>query len=359
MVSPRGSTPTKGTADFKAVTVGDPMVALRGFELNLEQVERSTGVDATRSGVSSAVEQTAFEVSKKDQRSEVRLVDFVSTFERQALKAFLYMQHDLNKKKLENYPFYNSEIHTADFIRATKKDLNEHAKSVHFEITGSKGTLGEERRREGSLAVTERLMQTEMGQQLVNLPEIAKDAYSDYGVKDPERYLNIQDEGNPQLQAMQQQFQQVIEQLQAQIGELNQELQKDSLLKETHKAEKAALQAKVDSLSNQVDLIEEQKQLSESQRQAYQKIDAQSDRLEKDKMKFELDKLQSANDSKQQSLQAKEEVKAVQSQVSEVVKTISESEAKRTQMQEKIFKFIESQGGKAAEFVRGIDAGQD
>src|SRR4030067_343694 len=63
-----------------------------------------------------------------------------------------------------------------------------------------------------------------MTQKLPNVVELAKQAYQDAGVKNPERFLNL-DQGLPQEAMMiAQEAEQMIQQAQQRIGELEKEL---------------------------------------------------------------------------------------------------------------------------------------
>ena len=218
---------TRGQANVKPIFIADPAPALEGYLTQKQIVEQGTGVDAIRAGVSESVEQTATEVNQKEQRAEVRTVDLVSVLERQALRPFLYMQHELNKSDLDDYPFYNNDPYTPDLLRANKSDLPD---VVHFEITGARTVLGEQRRRQGVLGVAAALMGDEVGRTLAGpqgLAQIARDMFADFGVKDPERYLpnasfadevemvpatvveQVQQQAAEQIQTLQAQAQQV------------------------------------------------------------------------------------------------------------------------------------------------------
>lgn len=104
-----------------------------------------------------------------------------------------------------------------DFITLKRTDL---PKKVHFDVVGSKGVLGEERRAQQMSAVTAFASTNPMFAPLLNAPKILMDMYEDAGVKGAEEYVNTQGpQIPPQVQQQMQQLQQVVQQLQ---GELQQ-----------------------------------------------------------------------------------------------------------------------------------------
>lgn len=261
VLAPGEMFPLRSGGQMVPIEVADPSWALQGLQLFKGEVEEGVGVDAVRKGATAAVEQTAFEISKLDQRSEIRTIDFVATLEAQGLKRFLYMQHELNRKNLGVYGFYNTQLDTPDFVTASKTDINKWAKEVHFEIVGSKGVLGEERRRQGALEVTGFFGSSELFANHLNVKEIMQDAYRDVGIKDPERYLSFDDDDNPEADLIEAQAQQAVEMLEQQLSEAQEKLGEFVLLKEQHNAEKAKLVAEKATLGSENKLLEEQLQL--------------------------------------------------------------------------------------------------
>lgn len=273
MIRPRAQIPTRGKADIEPIYLARPDAAFNGYQALRQMVEAGTSVDATRAGVSSSTEQTAFEVDKKDQKSEIRLIDFVGVLDRQGLRPYLYMQHELNKQSLTDYPFYNAEPSTPDFMRMTRADLMSEAKNAHFEVTGSKGVLGEERRRQGSMLVTNALLATPDGLKLMGeegLAEVGRDAYADYGVKDPSRYLphapevkngKVQKVSVARLQELEEQMNQAVTQLQEQMQKLHNEnihLKEDNERNETdlkaRNAENGLLNQSIETLQRKSEI---------------------------------------------------------------------------------------------------------
>lgn len=299
---PGSKTPSRAGAKIEVIYQPDPTPALEGYLALKQETEQGTAVDANRQGVSESVEQTATEVEKKSNRSEVRTVDLVSVLERQGLRPALYMHHEMNKKELKEYPFYNNDPHTPDFLRASGSDLNNEAKVVHFEITGARTVLGEERRQAGVIGVTQALLGTEEGQALVGangLAQIARDAYGDVGVKDPERYLSGAsfDEDNPtvpleQFEQFQAQMQEQLQAIQEQMGKVEQENLKLN-------TENAKLEIDNNAREEEKKLLEEQRQLDRVVSNGKQEFERQQKRIAEVLSKFEVDAVEQerANDA--------------------------------------------------------------
>lgn len=217
VIAPGVMTATKGSGKVTFMEVGDPKAALMGLQLALTKLEEGTAVNAIRSGADDSDRKTATEVQKTAQGAEVRTVDFVGDLEPTALRPFLYMQHELNLQRMESYSFYCQEKGLPDFLTMKKKDL---PKIVHFEIVGSKGILGEERRAQQMIATTQLWLSNPLTAQLLNLPVIMIDGYEDAGVKGAEEYIKT---GQPQIPP---QAQAQIQQLTQALQECQQELQK-------------------------------------------------------------------------------------------------------------------------------------
>lgn len=236
VIAPGAKSPTKGTNNWAQIDVGDPTWAANGLEMAIRQIQEGTGVNAIRAGSLASDRQTATEVTKVSQAGEIRTVDFVDKLETQGLRPFLYMQHALNRKSLDGYPFYNDEMDTPDFLRMTKKDLPEY---VHFEVVGSKGLLGEEDRTQKTSLVTAFASGNPLFSPLLNPVELLKEMYQDAGNKNPERFLSLQEGQDPQVLQLQQQAQAAIQQLQARIQELEskQQVEMAKLQMDAQKAE--------------------------------------------------------------------------------------------------------------------------
>jgi len=251
-ISPGSKTPTKGTASYQVVDVGDPSAALAGLQWITSQIESGTRVDRVRSGVSPATEQTATEVIKQSQNAELSVVDFVDKHELHGLRPALYMMYNLNQQKLKSYPFYNQEIDAPDFEYMEKSQL---PKNVHFEIVGSKGLLGEEQRQQQTSQVTAFWMGANPS--LLNQAELAKEMYRDAGNKSPEKFLMTGEENQQfqqQLESIVQQAQQQIQQLQQQLAEFQYQDEEHSLEIAQKELEKEQLQTKIDVLNGVIRL---------------------------------------------------------------------------------------------------------
>ena len=238
-IAPGTKSPTKGMANFKIIDVGDPTWASAGMEAAIRQIQGGTGVDAVRAGAAAADRKTATEVMKVSQGGEIRTVDFVSKLEDQGLRPFLYMQHVLNRKHLDGYAFYNDEMNAPDFMRMNRADLPE---SITFEVVGSKGLLGEEERTQRTSMVTAFASGNPMFAPLLNPVVLLQEMYQDAGNKNPERFLQPQQQ-DPQLVALKQQAQQAIQQLQERIQELESKQQLETAKLQTQaKLKQAELQ---------------------------------------------------------------------------------------------------------------------
>jgi hypothetical protein len=218
-----GDDPSKGSNKVQWMEVGDPKITLMGVQFGLQKIEEGTGVNAIRAGASDSDRKTATEVRDTQQGAELRTADFVSKLEAGGLRPFLYMQHELNLKKLESYSFYCSEKELPDFIVVKRKDL---PKVVHFEVVGSKGVLGEERRSQQMTQVTAFASQNPLFAPLLNAPKLLIDMYEDAGVKGAEVYVNTKKpQIPPEVQAQLQQAQQIIQELQQKLQEAQQNMQ--------------------------------------------------------------------------------------------------------------------------------------
>ena len=217
VIAPGVKTPTKGAANWKEVEIGDPQWAMAGLNVSVEAIQSGTGVNAVRAGGPSSDRQTATEVIKTSQSGEIRTVDFVDKLESQGLRPFLYMQHALNRKYMPGYSFYNAEMDAPDFMRVNKDDLPD---TVHFEVVGSKGLLGEEQRTQRTSAVTAFASGNPLFAPLLRPDVLLKEMYQDAGNKNPERFLSPQEQQDPRIAQMQQQMQQIVQQMQQKIQEL-------------------------------------------------------------------------------------------------------------------------------------------
>lgn len=227
---------TRGGAEIKVLDVGDPAVGLAAMQFAKQSLQEGTSVDANRKGVSPGTEQTATEIIKNEQRSEVRQVEFMSAFENELLLPMLIMQHDLNLVEMSKYPFFNDEPTAPDFMFMTSQDL---PKSVIFEVTGSRSILGEQERVNRFAQTAALAAGNQMLAMATNWPEVAKQLWDDSMQKDPARF--VKESEDPMLGQMQQQMQEFQAQAQEQMQALQQEIQKaqEALQKEQDARRKA------------------------------------------------------------------------------------------------------------------------
>lgn len=267
-IEPGAKTPTKGLANFKEITTGDPSTGLSALQFVLDQVRQSTSVDANRSGAGDAVERTATEARNKARRGEVRVVDFVEKLDF-SLKTFLYMQHEFNKKGMQKYSYYNPEMDAPDFNWAQKSDL---PKEVHFDVVGAKGILGEEERSQKMLAVVQIASGSEMFAPLLKPDQILKQAFMDAGVKNPEQFIKVDEssEFDAAIENIQQEAQAIIQQYEEKIFDLEKDLHiqqavngarvEEARIKAESQTEvseyKAQIQASLDILDAKLKIIE-------------------------------------------------------------------------------------------------------
>jgi hypothetical protein len=323
-ISPGAKSPTTGAANIKLIETGDPMVALQGLQYAINEVEKGTGSNAVRQGVSSGTEQTATEVVKAEQRGELRTVDFVGVLERQALRPFLYMQHDLNLKKLTDYPIFNDEIHTPDFLILSKGDLGK--REAHFEIVGSRQLLGEEQRVARFRDMAAFVLSSEMLSSKSDVDAILKQGWDDAKVKEPERFLlNSDPSMEEKLMEIQQQFQQ-------QLQPLQEELQKFQLMNEKHAAEKEQLQVQIQRERTDANTYRETNRILMETRQAEDRLRGLKEQVVKAQQDFQ---------AMQQEQPESEGSAALESSITELAKTIADIEESRQQRVSEIMQEVE------------------
>ena len=246
-IYPGAKNATNLIGNYQPRQIGDPTPILAGVQFMIGQLEAGTKVDRLRSGVAPGTEQTATEVVKQDQRSEISTVDFVETHEMHGLRPAIYIMHEMNRQRLGMYPFYNQEMDSPDFERMTKNQL---PKSVHFEIVGSKGVLGEERRQQQTSQVTAFWMSA--NPQMLKQQELAKEMFRDAGNKNPEKFLNIGDDA----QVFQQQIQAIVQQAQQQIQALQEELAKYQFQDEEHSLEIEGKELEKEQLQTKIAVLQ-------------------------------------------------------------------------------------------------------
>lgn len=242
-----------GSRNINKLDVGDAATGLAAMQFGKQDMQEGTTVDSVRKGVAPGTEQTATEIVKTEQRAEVREVEFVANVDNELLLPYLIMQHDLNLQGLEPYPFFNDEIHTPDFLRATKKDL---PKNVIMEVTGSRQLLGEEQRTARFINTAATAANVQPLAQTTDWQEVARQMWEDTRVKDPERFLVASDrnaEVQEALQAQQEQFEQALQQVQQALQQAQQQAQQaqDAQRQAEVRAQEASLQNERQKLQEQ------------------------------------------------------------------------------------------------------------
>lgn len=265
-LTPGSKTGTRSMGQgFKTLDIGDPRFALDAITMGMRQLQEGLGVSSNRSGVRDADRETATAANLANQGAEVRTIEFVSQLEPQGLLPFLYMQHELNRMKMKEYSFYNDEMHTPDFIRATNKDIQANA---HFEIVGSKGLLGEEQRRTRLAQTVAFLSGNPLFATKLKTSDIALDMLRDAGKKNPEEWVEENEpEIPPQLQMKMQEVQQQMQQMQQMIQQLQGENQQ---LKSGLQVKMAQIQATQASKEADLRIKAAELQLRESEAKASQ-----------------------------------------------------------------------------------------
>lgn len=209
-IAPGAKSGSKSGGKFQLMQTGDPSVALQGLQMAIGHMKESLG----RTGQPIGDRATAAEVAKRSQDEEVTMVGFIDKMEL-ALRSYLYMQHEINKGKCENYSFYDPEMDQPDFVRIKKDDLPAQA---HFEVVGARGVLGEQQRREGLTQAVAFASGHPMFAPLLKVSKNLKQLYQDAGVKNPEQFIKNDDEvDDPQVQILKQKSQEIIQQLQQQL----------------------------------------------------------------------------------------------------------------------------------------------
>ena len=243
-MAPGAKIGVKGTYGIKEIQAGDPQSAMIGLEFIIGQLNQGLGINAIRSGAGGdSTDKTATEITTADVKAEIRTAEFVDKQERHALRPFLYMQHELNKANLEGYTFYNPELDAPDFMRVTRDQIPD---NVVFDVVGSRGALGEKARATRTNDVTAFLLGNEKTRDIPNVLELAKQAYQDAGVKNPERYINIPEE-SPEVAQVKQEAQKAIDELKAQTFELEKEL---AIVKAVNEAKMVEAQMRAETQIN-------------------------------------------------------------------------------------------------------------
>lgn len=280
-IYPGASIGSRGGLSVTTLDVGDPAVGLAAMQFAKQAMQEGTTVDATRKGVSPGTEQTATEVLKTEQRAEVREVEFTANVENELILPYLIMQHDLNKRGLESYDFYNDEPHTPDFMTFRRKDL---PKEIIFEVTGSRTLLGEQERNNRFAGTVQLASSSQQLSEQTDWQEVSRQLWEDAKQKDPERFLKSSD-ANAEIRAAvaqaEERFKATVEQIQQQTQQLQQAAQKaeDDRRSEEIKAERTTLQLEQQKLRTRE--LELQKTTLEEQLKLTKLVERAEDDLNK------------------------------------------------------------------------------
>lgn len=268
-IAPGAKNGTKGKAEWKTFDAGDPAAALSGLQFIVTEIQGGTGVDNRRSsGQADSSRQTATEIMKLDQGGERRAVDFVDKLELHGLRPFLIMQHELNKRNMKFYQFYNPSPDAPDFERAGPDDL---PGNVNFEIVGSRAVLGEERRQQSIVQAAQITSQIPQLAETQNWGAIGRQIWEDLGVKDPSDFISP----SADAERIRAQAEEVIGQLEEQMQELQSEIQRREFDDQEHDLEMAQEQLqgeqkdlKVEQLRTTVNALREAMSLQQKQSNA-------------------------------------------------------------------------------------------
>jgi hypothetical protein len=149
----------------------------------------------------------------------VRTVDFVSKLGPSALRPFLYMQHELNRRKLSDYPAYVNNVKSIDYEIFSRKQVD---RDAHFDVTGARSVVTEQRRRQQLTQVTFTAAGSPLFAPLLIPDRILQDMYRDAGKKNPEEY--VKPAGGPQIPPQVQEAMQKMQQTMQQLQQENQML---------------------------------------------------------------------------------------------------------------------------------------
>ena len=313
---PGSKIPTRGGTSVEVLEIGDPGIGLAALQWAKQEMQEGTTVDAVRKGVSPGTEQTATEVVKTEQRAEVREVEFAAVLEDHLLLPILTMQHEINKKEMTTYEFYNDEPHTPDHMMIKRKDL---PKTIIFEVTGSRAVLGEQERQNRFMGTVNLASQNQFLAQATDWQEVARQMWEDSKQKDPERFIKDEEGENAQVQQMQAQFQEQMQDFQEQIKQLQDEgkqlegqVQKLTTDNQKLQIEKEQDQLKIDQLHTKNVVQGEQMKLA----QAKQRLQDDEHNME---MLMEREKTERA---KEDAKRKAEEAKAKDGEMQEVSREI-------------------------------------
>ena len=248
-IAPGAKSGTKSMGKgMKILEIGEPNQALTAMQFGFRQLQEGLGVSSLRQGTESSDRQTATEAKLMEQGSEVRTIDFIGRLERQALRPFLYMQHNLNRKFLKEYEFYSNEMDTPDIVRVVNSDIQV---SCHFSVVGAKGILGEKERNQNISNVTVFASGNPLFAPKLKAERILLDMYRDAGKRNPEEWVQAEEgpqippEVQQQVQQMQQAMQQMAQELQQAKSGVMVKMAEIDLKRQMAEAENARKQAEL------------------------------------------------------------------------------------------------------------------
>lgn len=257
-----------GSAAVKFMDIGDPTPIFNCAQILLSDIKEGTSVDSSRAGVSTSGDVTATEVRNNSARGEVRTVDFLGVLDRQGLQPFLHMQHDYNKLHLENYPFFNNQLDTPDFLRMSKGQIPD---NIIFEVVGSKQVLGDEQRAQKFIASVQLASQIQPVAEMTDWKEVTQEIWNFSGEKDAERFIR-NDDANKIDPAQIAEMQQAMQEMQVALQESAQTVK-------LHDIEKATLDNKIQGLIQEMKIMEEQQQATSILVRHKNEIDRELDKI--------------------------------------------------------------------------------
>ena len=306
---PGAKSPTKGGAqDFKQIDIGDPSWAVPAIQFFKDEIQQGTGVSSPRAGSQRQADRvTATQIEQESAGAEIRTIDFVGKIEK-GIRAYLYIQHELNKDNLKKYYFYNPEMGMKDFDSLSKEDL---PKKVHFEIVGSKGVLMERRRAAMTSEVTSFALNSEVLAPLVNGEAVLKQMYQDAGNKTPEMLMNVGDENDRaqrMIEAVKQQAEETVAQMQQEMQKVGQDLvkseQENAALSQENKLKGERALTTENALREEIRALKAQMERTEDFLKDIGKIKDEKDKLER--LELEIKHQTEKNDSRETSEESKE-----------------------------------------------------
>jgi len=205
VIAPGAKVSTKGQNSFSQVKIGELAEAVNMLQFCLNEMKEKLG----RPGKPVGDRATKAEVQKSERDQEASLIDFIDKMEI-SLRSFLYMQHSMNLDTLDTYSYYSPEMMDPDFLIVKKDDL---PKAVHFEVVGARGILGEEERSQKMSVVTAFALGNPLTAPLIAAQDVLLQMYQDAGVKNPERFINQQQQNPAQLMQQLQEAKQMLQKL--------------------------------------------------------------------------------------------------------------------------------------------------